>query len=86
MGALDELGYHVTSRVIDAKGHVPQHRERIFIVGFSEDNGFDLNDFEFTDPDSGPMLESILHDPSEEPDSDYTLEISEEGQRTQGRW
>ena len=28
---------------------------------------------------SGPMLESILHDPSEEPDSDYTLEISEEG-------
>lgn len=79
MGALDELGYHVTSRVIDAKGYVPQHRERIFIVGFSEDNGFDLNDFEFTDPGSGPMLESILHDPSEEPDSDYTLEISEEG-------
>lgn len=29
----EELGYHVTYRVIDAKNVVPQHRERIFIVG-----------------------------------------------------
>ena len=29
-----ELGYDVHFKVIDAKSHVPQHRERIFIVGF----------------------------------------------------
>ena len=29
-----ELGYKVRSRVIDARAVVPQHRERIFIVGF----------------------------------------------------
>lgn len=33
---LAELGYYVQSRVIDAKGWVPQHRERIFIVGFKD--------------------------------------------------
>ncbi|MCZ6652754.1 MAG: DNA (cytosine-5-)-methyltransferase [Planctomycetota bacterium] len=29
----EELGYHVTYKVIDAKAVVPQHRERVFIVG-----------------------------------------------------
>lgn len=33
-GALRELGYHVTSVVTDARAYVPQHRERIFILGF----------------------------------------------------
>ena len=31
---LEGLGYHLHTKVIDAKGYVPQHRERIFIVGF----------------------------------------------------
>lgn len=31
---LEGLGYSVFDRVIDAAGWVPQHRERIFIVGF----------------------------------------------------
>ena len=31
---LDELGYDVTEKIIDARYWVPQHRERIFIVGF----------------------------------------------------
>ena len=34
MNALKELDYEVTSGVIDAAHWVPQHRERIFIVGF----------------------------------------------------
>ena len=34
MSTLRELGYDVFDRVIDAAGWVPQHRERIFIVGF----------------------------------------------------
>ncbi len=33
-GTLKELGYHVFSDVIDAAHYVPQHRERLFIVGF----------------------------------------------------
>ena len=36
----EELGYKVFPKVIDAKGFVPQHRERIFIVGFREDTDF----------------------------------------------
>ena len=34
--ALDELGYTWTYRVVDGAGWVPQHRERIFIVGFEK--------------------------------------------------
>lgn len=34
---LEELGYDIFSRVIDARYYVPQHRERIFIVGFYRD-------------------------------------------------
>jgi len=63
-GALeDELGYSVTTRVIDGKGYTPQHRERIYIVGFREDIGFDINKAVFREPSLGPKLSSILHDP-----------------------
>ena len=72
----DELGYHVTYRVVDAKGLVPQHRERIFMAGFTDDCGFDLADVTFPDPSTGPKLETILHpqDGSEPPDPTYTDE------------
>jgi len=36
----DQLGYDVHYKVIDGKSSVPQHRERIFIVGFSEPINF----------------------------------------------
>ncbi|HXE90412.1 MAG TPA: DNA (cytosine-5-)-methyltransferase [Terriglobales bacterium] len=36
----DELGYDVHFKVLDAKYFVPQHRERIFIVGFREPRRF----------------------------------------------
>ena len=51
-----ELNYHVTHRIIDGQSWVPQHRERIFIAGFRESNGFDLNDMPLPKPDprSGP--------------------------------
>lgn len=57
----EELGYNVTWRVIDAKGYLPQHRERIFIVGFREDVDFDINHIDFADPETGPKLKTILH-------------------------
>ncbi|MEQ8285825.1 DNA (cytosine-5-)-methyltransferase [Thalassospira sp.] len=74
LGALrDELGYHVQARVIDGKGYVPQHRERIFIVGFREDVGFDFEACAFPDATSGPVISTILHAPHEEPEDQFTL-------------
>lgn len=50
------LGYHVHWRVIDAQTVVPQHRERIFLVGFKEGRTFNFPEF----PAEGPKLKSIL--------------------------
>lgn len=60
----DELGYHISHRVIDAKVWLPQHRERIFIAGFRDANEFDLNDMVVPKPQAGesaPILDDILH-------------------------
>ncbi|MEZ5838978.1 MAG: DNA (cytosine-5-)-methyltransferase [Hyphomicrobiales bacterium] len=56
-----KLGYKVQWKVVDAKSFVPQHRERIFIVGFREDNDFTFDDLDLPDPLNGPRLKSILH-------------------------
>jgi DNA (cytosine-5)-methyltransferase 1 len=50
------LGYTVYYQVIDARSVVPQHRERIFLVGFKERRGFEFPEF----PAEGPKLETIL--------------------------
>ncbi len=62
----DALGYKVYHKVIDAQGLVPQHRERIFIVGFREPRYFDFPEF----PKNGPVLKDILDE--KVPDK-YTL-------------
>jgi DNA (cytosine-5)-methyltransferase 1 len=68
----EELGYQVAFRVVDAKCLVPQHRERIYLVGFREDSGFDWDGVELPDPASGPRLSSILHNRNEEPEVPFT--------------
>jgi DNA (cytosine-5)-methyltransferase 1 len=55
----EELGYDVQYKVIDGKSWVPQHRERIIIVGFREKTGFSFDDLQ--PPEEGPLLSSILH-------------------------
>lgn len=72
--ALKELGYHFDTVVIDAKGWVPQHRQRIFIAGMRTDTGFSFDDFAARPVEGGPTLASILHpeDGSEEPEEPYT--------------
>src|SRR5688572_12639575 len=74
LDALHELGYNVQYRVIDARLYVPQHRERIFIVGFREETTFDLAALPLPDPDNGPQLRSVLHpeDGSEPAEPPYT--------------
>lgn len=52
----EELGYHVYYKIIDARSFVPQHRERIFIVGFKPDRYFEFPVL----PKNGPKLASIL--------------------------
>lgn len=70
----EELGYKIDFRVIDGRYWTPQHRERIFIVGFREDQGFRFADLKI--PDAAPKLVEILHregDETEIPDQKYTL-------------
>jgi len=55
-----ELGYHVQYKVIDGQHFVPQHRERILIVGFRDrtDFSFDLLNL----PEKGLIkISTILH-------------------------
>lgn len=71
--SLDELGYDIFSKVVDGQGYVPQHRERILIIGFNRKtyNGtlsFDFNKLEDykTDIKVGDILDK-------EVDPKYTL-------------
>ena len=74
VGALEnELGYSLSWVIVDGKGYVPQHRERIYIVGFREKTDFDLKECKFADPTKGPTLDTILHSPDETPEEHYTL-------------
>lgn len=59
----EKLGYRIAYRVIDARSFLPQHRERIFIVGLRSDMEarFDFADVKLPHPDHGPRLGSILH-------------------------
>lgn len=56
---LRELGYHIHTRVVDGQHFVPQHRERILIVGFREETDFTWDDLQL--PKEGPRLSTILH-------------------------
>jgi DNA (cytosine-5)-methyltransferase 1 len=70
----DELGYTVAAKVVDARRFVPQHRERIVIVGFREDVGFDFDTVDLPAEEEGPRLASILHpeNGTERPEAPYT--------------
>jgi DNA (cytosine-5)-methyltransferase 1 len=69
----EELGYDLHVKVIDGKGFVPQHRERIYMIGFREKRHFSWD--EFHHPHAGAQtMKDILHseDGSENPERDYT--------------
>ena len=61
-----DLNYKVYTKIIDARSVVPQHRERIFLIGFREPRDFEFPRF----PDEGPKLATILES---KPDPKYTL-------------
>lgn len=67
---LEELGYSVFAEILDAKYFVPQHRERIIIVGFDRNRYPDVK-FRFPKPKNKPKsLNEIL---DENVDDKYTL-------------
>jgi DNA (cytosine-5)-methyltransferase 1 len=68
-----DLGYKVFPKVLDARYFVPQHRERIYLVGFRDSAAaFDWKDVVI--PRQGPTLRTVLHpeDGSEEAEEPYT--------------
>lgn len=69
----NELGYHCTYQVIDALHYLPQHRERIVIVGFKKNTGFEF-DFNQLPLERQVRMSAILHteDGSELPEEPYT--------------
>lgn len=69
----EELRYVVHPKIIDGQHWVPQHRERIIIVGFKEETGFSWDNIFLPDP--GPKLGSILHpeNGSEDAEEPYTV-------------
>ena len=70
--SLEELNYEVFYKILDGQNYVPQHRERIIIVGFDRERyGSDVQfDFRIEQLTPKPVLSDIL-EPSV--DEKYTL-------------
>lgn len=70
--SLDELNYEVFFDILDGQNYVPQHRERILIVGFDREKYGENIDFEFnlTPKEPKPVMRDIL---DAEVDDKYTL-------------
>ena len=68
---LSELGYSIYYKVVDGQYFVPQHRERIIIVGFNKKIFNDEEHFQFPAlPEQSRSIKEILES---KPDNKYTL-------------
>lgn len=68
---LSELGYSIHYKILDAKYYVPQHRERIIIVGFKKSVFKDSETFKFPEsPNTELSIKEILQN---RVDIKYTL-------------
>lgn len=70
--SLNELNYEIFHQILDGQSHVPQHRERILIVGFDRNRYGENIDFSFeiTPHNPKPCLKDILE---KKVDERYTL-------------
>jgi DNA (cytosine-5)-methyltransferase 1 len=68
-----ELGYYVHYKVINGNHWVPQHRERIIIVGFDRKTAFSWDNLNMPEPKF--VMKDILHpeDGSEKSEKPYTV-------------
>lgn len=62
----EDLGYYINYKVIDARNVVPQHRERIYIVGFADPIAFEFPPIQFKEQRLRDILEESV-------DPKYTL-------------
>jgi DNA (cytosine-5)-methyltransferase 1 len=69
--ALTELGYSIHYKVLDAKYYVPQHRERIIIVGFNKEIFNEQEQFNFPEPKDVELRIQDILEPAV--DDKYTL-------------
>jgi len=68
---LRELGYRIHYKVVDGKHFVPQHRERVVIIGFLNSHFKRGDNFEFPEmPEANHKIRDILEP---DPDDKYTL-------------
>ena len=68
---LEELEYSIHYKVMDGKAYVPQHRERIMIVGFDKKRYYGEEKFEF--PEATAPIKKIKDILEDYPDDKYTL-------------
>ena len=68
---LEELDYSIHYRVMDGKEYVPQHRERIMIVGFDRKVFHNAEHFEF--PEETGVTHALADILEAAPDAKYTL-------------
>jgi DNA (cytosine-5)-methyltransferase 1 len=69
-----ELQYDISFRILDGRHWVPQHRERVFIVGFRKDLNIPFDFGKLSVPEIAPRLHSILHSGSDVEDDPQYLE------------
>lgn len=64
---LKDIGYHIKSSILDTSKitNIPQHRERIYIVGFRDKQKYDKFNFDFEDSEQNKIsdfLEENIND------------------------
>lgn len=67
----EELGYHIHTRVINGEHFVPQHRERIVIVGFREPREFSWDALELPKKGSRRLADILHRDDGTEPELEW---------------
>ncbi len=58
---LQELGYHIKTSILDTNKitNIPQHRERIYIVGFLDKEKYDQFNFNFPEQEQGKICDML---------------------------
>ena len=58
---LQDIGYHIKTRILDTNKitMVPQHRERIYIVGFLDKDKYDKFNFDFEQQNQGNITDYL---------------------------
>jgi len=58
---LQEIGYHIKTSILDTNKitNIPQHRERIYIVGFRDKEKYDKFDFDFPEQEQGKICDML---------------------------